>query len=49
MTDGSISIEKGTDELRCAIRDLVAVITLNRPQARNSLVRRETRCQLQMR
>src|SRR5947199_8765871 len=37
MTDGSISIDKGTDELLCAIRDRVAVITLNRPEARNSL------------
>ena len=30
-------IDTGTDELLCAIRDRVAVITLNRPQARNSL------------
>ena len=37
MTDGSISIDTGTDELLCAIRDRVAVITLNRPEARNSL------------
>jgi len=36
-TDGSISIDTGTDELPCAIRDRVAVITLNRPEARNSL------------
>src|SRR5438309_7026968 len=37
MTDESISIDTGTDELLCAIRDRVAIITLNRPQARNSL------------
>src|SRR5882757_4079276 len=36
MTE-SISIDTGTDELLCAIRDRVAVITLNRPEARNSL------------
>jgi len=30
-------IDTGTDELLCTIRDRVAVITLNRPQARNSL------------
>ena len=32
-----IRIETGTDELLCVIRDRVAVITLNRPDARNSL------------
>ncbi|MHC2254477.1 enoyl-CoA hydratase [Bradyrhizobium embrapense] len=32
-----IKIETGTDELLCMIRDRVAVITLNRPDARNSL------------
>src|SRR3954452_929944 len=37
MTDESISIDTGTDELLCAIRDRVAVITLNRPEAPNSL------------
>ena len=37
MTDGSILIDTGTDELLCAIRDRVAVITLNRLEARNSL------------
>ncbi|HUO01095.1 MAG TPA: enoyl-CoA hydratase [Bradyrhizobium sp.] len=31
------AIDTGTDELLCAIRDRVAIITLNRPQARNSL------------
>src|ERR1700750_1420519 len=30
-------IDTGTDELLCAIRDRVAVITLNRPEARNAL------------
>jgi enoyl-CoA hydratase/carnithine racemase len=30
-------IDTGTNELLCAIRDRVAIITLNRPQARNSL------------
>src|SRR5207237_6855007 len=37
MSDGSISIDTGTDELLCAIRERDAVITLNRPEARNSL------------
>ena len=37
MTDGSISVDTGTDELLCEIRDRVALITLNRPEARNSL------------
>jgi 2-(1,2-epoxy-1,2-dihydrophenyl)acetyl-CoA isomerase len=37
MTDGSISVDTGTGELLCAIRDRVAMITLNRPEARNSL------------
>ena len=32
-----ITIDTGTNELLCAIRDRVAVITLNRPDARNSL------------
>lgn len=31
------AVDTGTEELLCAIRDRVAVITLNRPQARNSL------------
>lgn len=30
-------IDTGTDELRCEVRDRVAVITLNRPEARNAL------------
>ena len=33
----AISIDTGTDELLCSVRDRVATITLNRPQARNSL------------
>src|SRR5436190_24401103 len=33
----AITIDTGTSELLCAIRDRVAVITLNRPDARNSL------------
>jgi enoyl-CoA hydratase/carnithine racemase len=37
MSDGYASIDTGTDELLCSIRERVAVITLNRPQARNSL------------
>ncbi len=36
-TTGSIDIDTGTDELLCSLRDRVAIITLNRPQARNSL------------
>lgn len=31
------TIDTGTDELLCVVRDNVAVITLNRPHARNSL------------
>lgn len=30
-------IDTGTDELLCEVRDRVAIVTLNRPQARNSL------------
>jgi 2-(1,2-epoxy-1,2-dihydrophenyl)acetyl-CoA isomerase len=37
MTDGSITIDTGTGELLCVVRHRVAVITLNRPEARNSL------------
>src|SRR5438477_4516172 len=37
MTDESISIDTRTSELLCSIRDRVAIITLNRPEARNSL------------
>jgi enoyl-CoA hydratase/carnithine racemase len=32
-----VTIDTGTDELLCVIRDRVAVITLNRPEARNVL------------
>src|ERR1700709_2426080 len=35
MTD--ITIDTGTSELLCTIRDRVAVITLNRPEVRNAL------------
>src|SRR4051794_41902445 len=31
------TIDTGTNELLCVIRDRVALITLNRPEARNSL------------
>lgn len=37
MANDRIEIDTGTDELLCGIRDLVAVITLNRPEARNAL------------
>ncbi|MEW6641644.1 MAG: enoyl-CoA hydratase-related protein [Pseudomonadota bacterium] len=33
----AIAIETGTPELLCSVRDRVAVITLNRPDARNAL------------
>jgi len=36
-TTNSVDIDTGTDELLCSLRDRVAIITLNRPQARNSL------------
>ena len=32
-----IKIDTGTDELLCVIRDRVAIITLNRPEARNAM------------
>src|ERR1700712_4364447 len=32
-----IKIDTGTDELLCEIRDRVAIITLNRPEARNAM------------
>ncbi len=35
-------IDTGTDELLCTIRDRVAIITLNRPEARNALSDRLT-------
>jgi enoyl-CoA hydratase/carnithine racemase len=37
MTTTEITIDTGTNELLCTIRDRVAIITLNRPEARNSL------------
>ena len=32
-----ITIDTGTNELLCVVRDRVAIITLNRPEARNAL------------
>jgi enoyl-CoA hydratase/carnithine racemase len=37
MTSTDTTIDTGTDELLCVIRDRVAVITLNRPEVRNAL------------
>ena len=37
MTTGGIEIDTGTDQLRCVVREGVAVITLNRPEARNAM------------
>src|SRR5882762_294854 len=37
MTTTEITIDTGTNELLCAIRDCVAVITLNRPEVRNAM------------
>src|SRR6202162_1729884 len=37
MTSTETTIDTGTDELLCVIRDRVAVITLNRPEVRNAL------------
>jgi enoyl-CoA hydratase/carnithine racemase len=37
MTTTTRSIDTGTNELLCEVRDRVAVITLNRPEARNAL------------
>ena len=37
MTEARIVIDTGTNELLCEIRDRVALITLNRPEARNAL------------
>jgi enoyl-CoA hydratase/carnithine racemase len=36
-TTADRQIDTGTDELRCEVRDRVAIVTLNRPQARNAL------------
>jgi enoyl-CoA hydratase/carnithine racemase len=37
MTTTETTIDTGTNELLCTIRDRVAIITLNRPEARNAL------------
>src|SRR6266571_2941965 len=37
MAEGVIEVDTGTGELLCEIRGRVAVITLNRPEARNAL------------
>jgi enoyl-CoA hydratase/carnithine racemase len=37
MTSTETTIDTGTNELLCVIRDRVAIITLNRPEARNAL------------
>jgi enoyl-CoA hydratase/carnithine racemase len=37
MSETATAIDTGTNELLCDIRERVAVITLNRPEARNSL------------
>ena len=37
MTTEKITIDTGTDQLLCEIRDDVALITLNRPEARNAM------------
>ncbi len=37
MSHAEVMRETGTDELLCSVRERVATITLNRPQARNSL------------
>jgi enoyl-CoA hydratase/carnithine racemase len=37
MSDASMTIDTGTNELLCEIRDRVAIVTLNRPEARNAL------------
>lgn len=37
MAHSERKVETGTDELLCTVSDRVATITLNRPQARNSL------------
>ena len=37
MAEAQIEIDAGTGELLCEIRDRVALITLNRPEARNAL------------
>jgi enoyl-CoA hydratase/carnithine racemase len=43
MAEDRIEVDTGTSELLCEIRDRVALITLNRPEARNALSDRLTR------
>jgi hypothetical protein len=42
MAEDRIEVDTGTSELLCEIRDRVALITLNRPEARNALSDRLT-------
>jgi enoyl-CoA hydratase/carnithine racemase len=42
MAENRIELDTGTGELSCEIRDRVALITLNRPEARNALSDRLT-------
>jgi enoyl-CoA hydratase/carnithine racemase len=42
MAEDRIGVDTGTSELLCEIRDRVALITLNRPEARNALSDRLT-------
>jgi enoyl-CoA hydratase/carnithine racemase len=42
MTENQNAVDTGTTELLCEIRDRVALITLNRPEARNALSDRLT-------
>ena len=42
MAENRIELDTGTDELLCEILDRVALITLNRPEARNALSDRLT-------
>ena len=37
MTIGTVKIDTGTEQLLCEIRERVALITLNRPEARNAM------------
>jgi enoyl-CoA hydratase/carnithine racemase len=37
MTESAATIDTGTDQLLCSVSDGVAVLTLNRPEARNAL------------
>ena len=42
MAGDRIEVDTGTSELLCEIKDRVALITLNRPEARNALSDRLT-------